>query len=137
MNRICMLAALSLAIFTTSTVDAWAQGPKTGSKEKKKLYLVIAIDGNFEVIEKSSLKSRKKSLDESHASAVKSWEERKKTARKEKTKFKEPKPKKPKLKTHGGTHKRESAARLAMEKLVAKAEKKKSKKRGRGGDKNS
>ncbi len=104
------------------------KGGASGPKGKSTGWVVVAKDGGgHEVIERAQLDARNRDAVTAHAAAIKDWTQRKKTAAKEKRKFGEARPKKPKAIKPVGTYKTEELARAALAKLEKRSGKGKDK----------
>lgn len=119
-------------LFVLSAIVAFsfapiAQAQKSPPKKKPVAVVVIDVDGEMSIVNKKELKSHKKGLEAQHKDAIKNWNFAKKEAKKAKSKFTDPKPKKQKMKSLGN-FKSEKSAREFMKKESAKRAKKKPKK---------
>lgn len=123
-NTVLLIAVLTLA-------SPYLAAQKNPPKAKKDAHIVMEVDGSIRVISQDSAADFKKTLKQNYKDAVTSYNEAKKQAKKEKRKFTDPKPKKPKTKNHG-TFKSKALADEFVTKLEAKREKKKSKDKGKG-----
>ncbi|MGE0710728.1 MAG: hypothetical protein AB7N76_27970 [Planctomycetota bacterium] len=132
-------AFLALSILSCPpAATLWAKdpAPKKGDKKEKEEpvhYAVVDIDGTLSVKTMKELKEMPKQMDKEYKEAVANWDKAKKEAKKNKQKFDEKKPTKPKVKVVAQNLKDEAAAQA----VIAKIEEAKNKGKKKGGDSKS
>jgi hypothetical protein len=129
LKALTLVAVASTLVFASQTATAqYGRGParvaqKTDKPKSTILFVVVQIDGDYQVVEKAKVKEVEKSLREAFKDETKQWNEAKKQAAKEKQKFTDPKPVMKKVKIHSATFKSEEDAGKYIEKEVEKASK--------------
>lgn len=110
---------LGLAVigFILSCTQAWAQDPKKKKEPRYSVLMVTAMDltVKFQLLDDKIVTDFKRDLDKEYKEAVKEWERAKKEAKKNKEKFEQPKPNKPKVKVLKKGLKKDKAEEYKLE----------------------
>ncbi len=115
------LLALGISVLCAATRRAESAQPK----EKKESFAVVQVDAEYAVVRKAELKDFQKALSEKFAAAVKAHQQARKDAVKNKEKFTEPAPRRPKVRTLPKVFDSEEAASAFVQQLKEEEERKK------------
>jgi hypothetical protein len=127
MSRIGTLAA-AVVVAAGAVPSAWGQyGPSRSAaapdkppRQNNVPFVVVQVDADYQLVRRNEVAQFQKTVNEQYKEDLKAYQEAKKAAAKEKQKFDEPMPKKPKIKVHPGSFKTEEEANAYIEKAMAK-----------------
>ncbi|MCA8954511.1 MAG: hypothetical protein KDC87_00470 [Planctomycetes bacterium] len=117
MRKIASLLILTACFGALATPDAAAQKKKSTPKAKSEKYNVVQVDAEYRVVKKSGMKALTAEVDAQYKTAQREYDAKAKEAKKAKTKFTDPRPKKKKIKIVKGNLASEQEANDVMAKL--------------------